>query len=205
MRRYAGKTFVVKYGGHAMGDRRRRLVRPRRRAAASRSASTRSSCMAAGRRSTTCSSGSASRADLSTGCGSPTRDDDGSRRDGARRHHQQAARRRDQCRRRLRDRAHRQGWRPDPATKRPHRSSRRQTESISALSASRSGSPPMCSPTFQRSDIIPVIAPIGVGARRRDLQHQRRHGRRRRRRRGQGDAVSAADRCRRACSTPTRS
>ena len=29
MRRYAGQTIVVKYGGHAMGGRRRRLVSPR--------------------------------------------------------------------------------------------------------------------------------------------------------------------------------
>ena len=42
-----------------------------------------------------------------------------------------------------------------------------------------------CSTRFEQSDIIPVIAPIGVGAERRDLQHQRRYGRRRDRRRRQ--------------------
>ena len=51
--------------------------------------------------------------------------------------------------------------------------------------------------TFKQSDIIPVIAPIGVGATGRDLQHQCRHRGRSGCRSGQGDAPLAAHRRRR--------
>ena len=55
MQRYEGKTVVVKYGGHAMGDIGARPgLRPRHRAAQAVQASTRSSCMAAARRSPRC-------------------------------------------------------------------------------------------------------------------------------------------------------
>ncbi len=45
-----------------------------------------------------------------------------------------------------------------------------------------------------RSEMIPVIAPVAPGPRRRDLQHQRRHLRRRHRRRARRDAPPVPDR-----------
>ena len=44
------------------------------------------------------------------------------------------------------------------------------------------------------SDLIPVIAPIGIEPRGRDAQHQRRHVRQRARRPHEGEAPAAADR-----------
>ena len=50
---------------------------------------------------------------------------------------------------------------------------------------------------FLGSDFIPVVAPIGAGRERRDLQRQRRHRRRRHRRGDEGRPAAAADRRRR--------
>ena len=77
------------------------------------------------------------------------------------------------------------------------------SRSISALSASRSGSMPRAGDAFATSGIIPVIAPIGVGADgetyniNADTVAGAIAGAVKAR------AVSAADRRRRACSTPT--
>ena len=55
LQRYAGRTFVIKYGGHAMGDPAAALDLPATSSCCGRSGSTRSSSMAAGRRSARCS------------------------------------------------------------------------------------------------------------------------------------------------------
>ena len=73
MQRYDRKTFVVKYGGHAMGDPRSSpRFRPRHRAAeAGRHQPDRGAWRRPADR-PTCSSGSRSRASSSTACASPT-------------------------------------------------------------------------------------------------------------------------------------
>ena len=62
---------------------------------------------------------------------------------------------------------------------------------------------PMCCAAWPRPDFIPGDRADRLWPRRRDLQHQCRHGGGRGRRRGRGDAPADADRRAPACSTRT--
>ena len=203
LRRYAGATVVVKYGGHAMGQEDLAAQFGHDIALLKQVGVNPVVVHGGGPQINAMLKRLALQLDLHRWAAGYRRGDGGGGRNGAGRHRQQTRRRPDHAGRRAGGRHLRQGWRPDPRPQAdPHRARPGQPHRTRAGFGFRGGAGKRgCArdPCADRRGADPGHRACRHGRVRPDLQHQRRYGGGRRGRRAGCASPADADRRARGC------